>query len=199
MKIIGIAGGSGTGKTTVANAVGDVLSATIISLDSYYNDNSHVSPTGREHLNFDHPSAFDFDLLFEHLNLLKKGFSIDIPFYSYIERTRLKKTRKVKPDEIILIEGILLYHDKRVIDLLDYKFFIDLEEKKRLENIIKRDTKERGRSENEIIERFYREVNPMHKQFIEGQKPKADLVLKDTSLNNLINVIINHLKFNKLC
>lgn len=195
-----MAGGSGTGKTTIAKAVKKLLPAiTIISLDSYYNDNSHLSLNEREKLNFDQPSAFDFDLLLEQMRLLKKGFSVEKPIYSYIRRTREKETETIDVNDIIFIEGILLFYDNRITDLLDYKYYIDLDEKIRLENIIKRDVSERGRKKEEVVERFYKEVNPMHSQYVSEQKLKADMVFNDVSLSKIVNKIINQLKSEKLC
>ena len=201
MKLIGIAGGSGTGKTTIANSVKRTSpeETTIIPLDSYYNDNSLLTPKERIKLNFDHPSAFDFNLIYEHLILLKKGHTIEKPTYSYIERTRQKETEKIIPNKTLLIEGILLYHDNRITDLLDYRFFIDLDEKSRLENIIKRDVKERGRNKDEITERFYSEVNPMHNTYVEKQKLKSHLVLYNTDINKTINIVVNQIKSKNIC
>lgn len=201
MILIGIAGGSGTGKTSVVDIIIDKYfeNAIAISLDSYYNDNSHLSPEERKKLNFDHPSAFDYDLLHKHLNLLKKSKIILKPTYSYIERTRQQETLKVYPSELFFIEGILLYFDDRITNLFDYRFYIDLDEMDRLDNIIKRDVKDRGRDPGEITKRFYEEVNPMHKKYVESQKNKVNYVINCRDLNETGAIIYNQLKSVNLC
>lgn len=197
MKFIGIAGGSGTGKTSIANMIKTQLAnrVTIIPLDSYYNDNSHLLNKEREMLNFDHPSAFDFDLLYEHLCLLQQGIPVEQPTYSYIKRTRKKESITVNATEIFILEGILPFYDNRISKFLDIKFFIDLDENNRLNNIIKRDVEERGRNKEEVIDRFHKEVNPMHIKYIDSQKQKSDFILNELDLEIASKTIINHIKF----
>ncbi len=201
MKLLGIAGGSGTGKTSITNALKNefVETITILSLDSYYNDNSLLAPKEREKLNFDHPKAFDFDLLYNHLTSLKKGVSVEKPTYSYIERTRKKETETISPTNLIILEGILLYHDERIANLIDFKYFIDLDEHSRLKYIIKRDVEERGRTEKEVTERFFREVNPMHNNYIEAQKKYADFIFTNSNLADVKKTILTHIKHKHLC
>lgn len=148
MLIIGITGGSGSGKTTVVKKVMSFFSpkqVTIVSQDSYYKDNSNILPEARANINFDHPESIEFDLLVEHLKLLRAGKAIEEPVYDYITSTRQKETIHIEPNHVIIVEGILLFVDKGVRDLCDIKVFVDAEPDDRLIRIIERDMRERGR------------------------------------------------------
>lgn len=180
MLIIGICGGTGSGKTTVVNKILDILPAdhvTIISQDSYYKDNSHISLEERKTINFDHPDSIEFDLLFNHIHELKQGKSIQKPIYSYITCTRDSKTIPVKSKEVILVEGILLFSDERIRNICNVKVFVDAPSDERLLRVIKRDIIERGRNVEQTLERYIDTVKPMHEQFIEPTKRFADIIV----------------------
>ncbi|HLP18683.1 MAG TPA: uridine kinase, partial [Chitinophagales bacterium] len=167
MLIIGITGGSGSGKTTVVNKIMSSFSreqVTIVSQDSYYRDNSNIPLEERADINFDHPDSIEFDLLVEHIKLLRQGKPIEEPVYDYITSTRQKETIRVVPNSVVIVEGILLFTDKRVRELCDIKVFVDAEPDDRLIRIIERDMRERGRTAQQVIER-YELVKEMHIQF----------------------------------
>ncbi len=187
MLIIGIAGGSGSGKTTVVHRIMSSFSrdqVTIVSQDSYYKDNSHIPLAERSNINFDHPNSIEFDLLVQHLTDLRKGLAIEEPTYDYITSTRLKETIHIEPNHVIIVEGILLFTDKRVRDLCDIKVFVDAEPDDRLIRIIERDMRERGRTAHQVIER-YALVKEMHIQFIEPTKRFADLIVPQGGENQV--------------
>jgi uridine kinase len=197
MLIIGITGGSGSGKTTVVRKVMNSFSreqVTIVSQDSYYKDNSHISLEERADINFDHPESIEFDLLVEHMKLLRAGKAIEEPVYDYITSTRLKETIHVEPNHVIIVEGILLFTDKRVRDLCDMKLFVDAEPDDRLIRIIERDMRERGRTAQQVIER-YALVKEMHVQFIEPTKRFADIIIPQGGQNQVaIDVVVATIK-----
>jgi uridine kinase len=180
MLIIGICGGTGSGKTTVVNKVLDILpknQVAILSQDSYYKDNSNLSIEERKSVNFDHPDAIEFDLLLEHINELKKGHTIQKPIYSYITCTRSTETIPVESKEVIIVEGILLFTDERIRKLCNIKVFVDAPADERLMRVIKRDTIERGRDIEQTLKRYLDTVKPMHEQFIEPTKRFADIIV----------------------
>lgn len=191
MLLIGIAGGSGAGKTTV---VKNILSAygglnnqiSVILQDSYYKDNSHLPLEERKKLNYDHPDSIEFEFLIEHLDLLKQGKAIEIPTYSYITCTRIDKTiTLVPPQACLIVEGILVLAYKKLRDLFDIKVFIDVPEDERLVRIIKRDIKEKERTIDETLERYFKTVKPMHLQFIEPSKYYADIIIPQGGKNSV--------------
>lgn len=187
MLLIGIAGGSGSGKTTVVKKVLSSFSreeVNIISQDNYYKDNSHISEAERKNINFDHPDSIEFDLLVEQLKDLRSGKSIEEPTYDYITSTRQAKTVHVEPKHVIIVEGILLYTDKRVRDLCDIKVFVDAEPDDRLIRIIERDMRERGRTAHQVIDRYH-VVKDMHVQFIEPTKRYADIIIPQGGENEV--------------
>ena len=197
MLIIGIAGGSGSGKTTVVRKVMSSFSShqvTIVSQDSYYKDNSHISLKERANINFDHPESIEFDLLVQHMKLLREGKAVEEPVYDYITSTRQKETIRVEPNHVIIVEGILLFTDKRVRDLCDIKVFVDAEPDDRLIRIMERDMRERGRTAQQVIER-YALVKEMHIQFIEPTKRFADIIIPQGGENQVaINVLVATIK-----
>ena len=197
MLIIGITGGSGSGKTTVVKKIMNSFSreqVTIVSQDSYYKDNSHISPEERKKINFDHPESIEFDLLVEHMKLLRHEKAIEEPVYDYITSTRMKETIRVEPNHVIIVEGILLFTDKRVRDLCDIKVFVDAEPDDRLIRIMERDMRERGRTAQQVIER-YALVKEMHIQFIEPTKRFADIIIPQGGQNQVaINVLVATIK-----
>lgn len=197
MLIIGIAGGSGSGKTTVVKKVMSSFSVhqvTIVSQDSYYKDNSNISLAERADINFDHPESIEFDLLVEHMKLLREGKAIEEPVYDYITSTRQKETIHVEPNHVIIVEGILLFTDKRVRDLCDIKVFVDAEPDDRLIRIIERDMRERARTAQQVIER-YALVKEMHIQFIEPTKRFVDIIIPQGGENKVaIDMLVATIK-----
>ena len=180
MTIIGIAGGTGSGKTTVVKKISQVLPphcAAVIPLDSYYNDTSDMTPEERKQINFDHPDAFDWKLLTEHIKKLKNGEAIEQPTYSYIESNRQAETIHVEPKPVIIIEGIMALHHKKLRDMMDLKIFVDTDDDVRLIRNIRRDVVERGRTVDMVLDRYEKVLKPMHEQFIEPTKKFADLII----------------------
>lgn len=180
MTIIGIAGGSGSGKTTVVKQIVKALPphcAAVVPLDSYYNDTTNLTPEERKQINFDHPDAFDWKLLTEQIKKLKNGEAIEQPTYSYIESNRLKETVHVEPKPVIIIEGIMALHYKKLRDMMDLKIFVDTDSDVRLMRNIRRDVVERGRTVDMVLEHYETAVKPMHEQFIEPTKKFADLII----------------------
>lgn len=187
MLVIGIAGGSGSGKTTVVRKIMERFNSAqvaVISQDSYYKDNSHISEQERRNINFDHPDSIEFDLLVQHLKWLRSDRAIEEPTYDYITSTRQQATIHIEPKHVIIVEGILLFTDKRVCDLCDIKVFVDAEPDDRLIRIIERDMMERGRTAQQVIAR-YAVVKEMHQQFIEPTKRFADLIIPQGGENQV--------------
>ena len=196
MFLIGILGGSGSGKATLALKLKKHFKSKKIghiSCDSYYKDNSHLPLKKRSKINFDHPEQIDFRLLYSDLQLLQNSKKILMPNYSYKYHRRLKSKKTMSPKEIILLEGIHILHDKKISDLIDLSIFLDLDQKTRLNRRIKRDKKERGRSKEDIISAFYNKSEPMFKEFIETKKTKTNLILnsKNIKLEKIITLINN--------
>ena len=180
MTIIGIAGGSGSGKTTVVKQIAKALPphcAAVVPLDSYYNDTTNLTPEERAAINFDHPDAFDWKLLTEQIKRLKSGEAIEQPTYSYIESNRLKATVHVEPKPVIIIEGIMALHYKKLRDMMDLKIFVDTDPDVRLIRNIRRDVVERGRTVEMVLDHYENAVKPMHEQFIEPTKKFADIII----------------------
>jgi uridine kinase len=201
MLIVGIAGGTGSGKTTVVRKVIEALpekGVIIIPQDSYYRDNSHVPPDERQNINFDHPDAIEFGLLTEHLRQLRKGRPVEMPVYSYLTCLRSDETVTVHPARVVLVEGILILTDKGLRNMLDIKVFVDADADDRLGRVIQRDTEERGRDVRKVLERYHNTVKPSHLQFIEPSKRYADIIIPGGGENQvgievLISVIEKHL------
>ena len=180
MTIIGIAGGTGSGKTTVVKHIAQALPphcVAVVPLDSYYNDTTNLTPEERKAINFDHPDAFDWKLLTEQIRMLKNGQAIEQPTYSYIESNRQKETIHVEPKPVIIIEGIMALHHKKLRDLMDLKIFVDTDSDVRLIRNIRRDVVERGRTVEMVLDHYESAVKPMHEQFIEPTKKFADLIV----------------------
>ena len=186
MYIIGIAGGTGSGKTTVVRKIMEALqdeNVAVIPQDSYYNDNSLISMEDRRKINYDHPSAFDWDLLREQIQQLRDGKAIEQPTYDYITSNRTKETVHVEPCEVIIIEGIMALYKKEMRDLMDLKLFVDADTDVRLIRNIQRDTVERGRTAQMVIDRYLEVLKPMHEEFIEPTKRYADLIIPQGGSN----------------
>ncbi len=198
MFIIGIAGGTGSGKTTVVRKLIERMpkgEVAILSLDSYYNDSSDVPAEERQKINFDHPDAFEWRLLRHHIQELKEGRPINEPIYDYITSTRQKETVHVDPKKVVIIEGIMCLWDKPLRDMMDLKVFVDADADDRLVRVIKRDIVERGRTTEMVIERYQRVLKPMHQQFIEPCKRYADMIIPQGGHNNAaINVMAKFIK-----
>jgi len=178
--IIGIAGGTGSGKTTVVKNIVNALPphyVAVVPLDSYYNDTSEMTEEERHAINFDHPDAFDWKLLTKHVNDLRNGIAIEQPTYSYLLCNRLKETVHVEPKPVIIIEGIMTLLNKRLRDIMDLKIFVDADPDERLIRNIQRDTIDRGRTVSMVVERYLEVLKPMHEQFIEPTKRYADLII----------------------
>ena len=187
MLIIGIAGGTGSGKTTVVNKIMDIIpgGVAVIPQDSYYKDNSHLPMEQRLELNFDHPDSIDFDLLVKHIKELRKGQTVEQPIYSYLTCSRAKETVPVNPAQVIIIEGILIYTCAELRKCLDIKVFVDADADDRLSRVITRDIIERGRSVDKVLKRYEAVVKPMHLQFIEPTKRYADIIVPQGGHNQV--------------
>jgi len=178
--IIGIAGGTGSGKTTVVNAITqnvDSQSVVTIQHDSYYRDRSHLPPLEREKINYDHPDALETDLLIRHLKGLVLGQRVEIPLYDFATHTRKEKGHIMAPAKVIIIEGLLIFADSELRELLDLKIFIDTDDDIRLIHRLQRDTKDRDRSMESVIQQYMETVRPMHNQFVEPSKKYADKIV----------------------
>ena len=193
MLIIGIAGGSGSGKTTVVKALTDQLKERVVVIpqDSYYKDSSHLPMEERQKVNFDHPDSIDFDLLVRHLKELKAGRSIEQPVYSYITCSRSKtETITVNPAEVIIVEGIPIFCCAELRNQMDIKIFVDADDDDRLMRVMARDIIERGKTVETVIQRYSRTVKPMFLQFIEPSKRYADVIIPQGGHNKVaIDVI----------
>lgn len=180
MTIIGIAGGTGSGKTTVVRKIVEALPphyVAVVPLDSYYNDTSHMTEEERHAINFDHPDAFDWKLLIKQVNELRKGNAIEQPTYSYLLCNRLPETVHVEPKPVIIIEGIMTLLNKKLRDMMDLKIFVDADSDERLIRNIQRDIVERGRDVQMVVDRYLEVLKPMHEQFIEPTKRYADVII----------------------
>ena len=178
--VIGIAGGTGSGKTTVVRKLVEALPpayVAVVPLDSYYNDTSEMTEEERHAINFDHPDAFDWKLLIKQVNLLRSGESIEQPTYSYLKCNRLPETIHVDPKPVIIIEGIMTLLNKRLREMMDLKVFVDCDSDERLIRNIQRDSGERGRDVSMVVNRYLEVLKPMHEQFIEPTKRFADVII----------------------
>ncbi len=202
MLVIGIAGGTGSGKTTVVNKILQQLSTegvNVISQDNYYHDNQHLSLTEREKLNYDHPKSVDFDLMIEHVKTLKSHQSIEQPIYNFVTHSRTGDHLLVEPRDVLIVEGILVLTNKELLKEFDLKVFVHADSDERLIRRIRRDTQERGRDLDEVLHRYQTTIKPMHNEFIEPSKNDADLIVpnmkyNDVAIDFLTTVIGNSLK-----
>lgn len=184
--IIGIAGGTASGKTTVAQKIASTFPegiAALMDLDSYYKDLSHLEIEDRKKQNFDHPDAFDFDLLIEHLKELRQGHKIEKPIYSFKEHTRLEKKEIIHPAQVIILEGILVLYPESIKELIDFAIYVDTDDDIRLSRRLERDVKERGRTLEGVLNQYFETVRPMHKAFIDPSKRNADIIIPNGGSN----------------
>lgn len=197
MVIIGVAGGSGSGKTSIVTELVKRIGADktqIIPQDNYYRDLAHLSAEERMQVNFDHPDSLEFDLLVEHLNVLKAGNAVDIPTYSFADHNRAAETVRVEPTEYIIIDGILIFSHAALRKAIDYRVFVNMDEATRFQRRLKRDIEERGRTEADVQRQFEETVRPMHNQFIEPTKRYAHFIIPgivsdSTGLDMLLAVL----------
>lgn len=201
MLIVGIAGGTGSGKTTVVRKISEVFpngEVIVMPQDSYYKDNRGISIEERQKINFDHPDSVEFSLLIEHLKELRKGNSVEMPVYSYLTCLRSEETITIKPSRVVVVEGILILTDPGLRNMLDIKVFVDADADDRLGRVIQRDIIERGRTLVKVLERYHDTVKPSHLQFIEPSKRYADIIIPGGGENQvgievLISIIEKHL------
>lgn len=198
MLIIGIAGGTGSGKTTVVNQIVKHLptdEVCVISQDSYYKSTDGLSYEERTKINFDHPRAIDFDLLIKHLQELKKGKTINQPVYSFVTHNRTKDVVKTHPRKVVIVEGILIFNSEELRDLFDIKIFVHADTDERLIRRVRRDITERGRDVEEVLNRYQSTLKPMHQQFIEPTKNFADIIIPNDRFNtvaiDIVRSVIN--------
>ncbi len=198
MLIIGIAGGSGSGKTTVVKKIIDNLpknSVSVISQDAYYKDNGHLSDEEKKKINFDHPASIEFELLNSHIDKLTQNESIQRPVYNYVTCARAKETVPIEPKKVIIIEGILILTNARLRKKFGIKVFVDADADDRLMRIIYRDLIERGRSVKDVLQHYDSFVKPMHLQFIEPTKRYADIIVPQGGTNHVaIDILSSKIK-----
>ena len=202
MLVIGIAGGTGSGKTTVVNNILQQLNAegvNVLSQDNYYHDNHQLSLSEREALNYDHPKSIDFELLVKHVKALKRGENIEQPLYSFVTHSRTGDHVTIEPKNVLIVEGILVLTNQELLKEFDLKVFVHADSDERLIRRIKRDTQERGRDLHEVLHRYQTTLKPMHQKFIEPSKNEADLIVPNMRKNSvdidfLSTVINNSLK-----
>ncbi len=187
MFTIGISGGSGSGKTTLVNSILERVpyeKISLLSQDAYYNDSSHLPMEVRKAINFDHPDSIEWDLMLDHIQKLKKGHEIDCPTYSYLTCSRLNETIRVKPKQILLVEGILIFTQPALRKEFDTKIYLEVEADHRLSRIIERDMESRGRTATQVIQRYYKTVRPMHEEFIKPSREYADMLVMGGGQNS---------------
>ena len=198
MLIVGIAGGTGSGKTTVVKEIVKMLPrerVAVIPQDSYYYDSSHIPFEERQKINFDHPSSIEFSLLTKHVEMLRSGQCIEQPTYSYLTCSRQPETIHVEPADVIIIEGILILTDEKLRNMMDLKIFVDADSDDRLARVIIRDMAERGRTAEAVLKRYAETLKPMHEQFIEPTKRYADLIVPQGGQNKVaIKILTMYVK-----
>lgn len=195
--VIGVAGGTGSGKTTLVNRLKEEFNNEVatISHDYYYKSNEHLPLEERKKLNYDHPNAFDTELMISHIKSLKNGQSINRPSYSFVEHTRTNETVHIMPTKVIIVEGILIFENKELLDLMDIKIFVDTDADVRLIRRLLRDVKERGRDLDSVINQYLTTVKPMHEEFVEPSKKNADVIIPEGGFNSVaLSIIIDKIK-----
>jgi len=196
--VVGIAGGTGSGKTTVARRLAEALPTERVALiehDHYYRDQSELSPEERALVNYDHPDSLESSLMAEQLATLRSGRGVEVPIYDFVSHTRTPKTRRVEPAPVIIVEGILVFVEEAVREQMDVKIFVDTDADLRVLRRIRRDIEQRGRSFKSVREQYYRTVRPMHLQFVEPSKRWADLIVPEGGQNKVaVDVIVAMLR-----
>ncbi|MFV0516739.1 MAG: uridine kinase [Aminipila sp.] len=191
--VIGIAGGTGSGKSTLINKIKEQFNdnITVISHDFYYKEHSHMDFEERTKLNYDHPNAFDTDLMIEHIKQLKLGQEALCPVYDFTIHNRVEETLKLKPSKVVVVEGILIFENKELMNLLDIKVFVDTDADVRIIRRILRDVEDRGRSLESVITQYLTTVKPMHEQFVEPSKKNADIIIPEGGFNTVALEMLN--------
>lgn len=195
MLVIGIAGGTGSGKTTVVNRIVEFFTegeVAVMTQDAYYYDNSHLPLEERRKKNFDHPDSIEFSLMTEHVRMLKEGKAIQQPTYSFITCTRLEESVTIEPRHVLIVEGILCLADENLRNLMDVKVYVDCASDVRLSRVIRRDIMERGRDVQTVLDRYEKTVRPSHLQFIEPTKNYADIIVPQGGMNEKAIEILTH-------
>ena len=195
--VIGIAGGSGSGKTTLTNQIAAqfVEQVTIIKHDNYYKAHDDMDYEERSRLNYDHPNAFDTELMIEHLKALKRGESIECPIYDYTIHNRSKDTIRITPNKVIIVEGILIFENQELCNQMDIRIYVDTDADIRIIRRIQRDVMERARSLESVINQYINTVKPMHEQFVEPSKKHANVIVPEGGYNQAaMEMIQNHIK-----
>ena len=196
--VLGVAGGTGSGKTTVARAIVDAVGAgriTLIEQDSYYRDVEWRNEAELLHHNFDHPSALDNELLVAHLAALKAGHAVEVPIYDFVRHRRTPRTKRVEPQPVILLEGILIFVEPNLRDLLDFKIYVDTDADLRLIRRLGRDMTERGRSVQDVLRQYLETVRPMHLEFVEPSKRYADIIIPEGGENRVaLEMVVAHVQ-----
>ncbi|WP_375600473.1 uridine kinase [Kaistella antarctica] len=199
MLVIGIAGGTGSGKTTVVNKILQQLNTegvNVLSQDNYYHDNPNLTLQEREVLNYDHPKSIDFDLLIKHVKALKSGDAIEQPLYSFVTHSRTGDHVSIEPRNVLIVEGILVLTNSELLKEYDLKVFVHADSDERLIRRIRRDTQERGRDLQEVLHRYQTTLKPMHQEFIEPSKNEADLIVPNMKQNTVaidfLSTVINN-------
>lgn len=185
--VVGIAGGTGSGKSTLAKRLKEAFEGEMVSLshDYYYKSNDHLSYEERTKLNYDHPNAFDTELLIEHIKQLKNGKAIEHPVYSFVEHTRMKESVRIEPARVILVDGILIFDNKELCELMDIKVFVDTDADVRIIRRLLRDVEDRGRDMQSVITQYLETVKPMHEEFVEPSKKRADIIIPEGGFNSV--------------
>ncbi len=196
--VIGVAGGTGSGKTTVVQKIVEALDArdvVVLQHDSYYRDRSHLSPEERAHINYDHPDALETELLVAHLQQLVAGNPVEIPVYDFATHTRRPKTIRVEPTSVVILEGILVFVDPKLRSLMDMKIFVDTDDDVRFIRRMERDIRERGRSRKSVVQQYLSTVKPMHLEFVEPSKRYADIIIPEGGYNVVaVDLLVSKLK-----
>ncbi len=195
--VIGIAGGTGSGKSTIVDRIkkeiGDNIA--VICHDYYYKPNAHLSYEERSRLNFDHPNSLDTDMMIEHIRMLKANKAVDIPVYDFVNHTRSSETIRLEPKRVIIVEGILIFENQELVDELDIKVFVDTDADVRIIRRILRDVKERGRSLDSVITQYLTTVKVMHEEFVEPSKRKADIIIPEGGYNLVaLSMLVNKIQ-----
>jgi uridine kinase len=196
--ILGVAGGSGSGKTTVARSILEAVGKeriTLIQQDSYYRDVNWTSEAELLHHNFDHPAAIDNDLMVSHLAALKAGHAVEVPIYDFVRHRRTARTRRVEPQPVILLEGILIFVEASLRELLDFKIYVDTDADIRLIRRLGRDMSERGRTVQDVLRQYLETVRPMHLEFVEPSKRWADIIIPEGGENRVaLEMVVAHVE-----